>query len=846
MVQDKIYSYFYRFPHLHVLFIFDKMNIIESELEGATWDEGYKYVVFNGAWFNVKYSIENTWKDLKVILLFGKDTYPHTEEQQLQFPLLDMLKANMEYKEDDYASFMQQYRLPEKFTSFVKRHVGELMSSKVQSILNGYITPESFNEDVAIRGFITSYLGEKKLLDWDGIIVRMIILGLKSEEKKRYDFYVRLERNLDARKKVDEKLKSIFRYTYMPNTEEKVKDVVMSLKYNSITQLLDAIPADNYAQNYKVRNSMLLEQMNKVYETGTHDRALSEKFMQALTILGADIKEDEIIRWYGIDAQYFYMSEVLCWPILKEVIEQKLLADPAEVDNRMRELSLKFPDNSDIQIVVRFIERMALYYDKVRGIGTLKLNSPDEYVKRYTTEFYLLDLFYRHTLEAYHELLTKQIPIERTINEAKLRLDQDYASFANILNLEWIACVGEQSDLFGAVNLPKQVDFFSVENDSSVKQVVIISDALRYEVAAELMQELSKEKHLAVLGSAIASLPTETKYCKPSLFPHHSLVLQGTDMLVDGQVLGTTESRSAHLSRYRDGALCVNYEDIMNGPALATREIFKRPMVYILHDTIDNASHSQSTFEVIRSCRNAINELTALIRRLHATWNVTNVILTADHGFLYNDKRFEDKDKHSIEEAALEKKTRYYLTSDAAAIDGITKFPIEKVSGIASSQHVYVAVPTGTNRMAASGGYNFAHGGATLQEMVIPVIHSVRRKVVKTEKVNVALMSHNLNMVSSRLKFQIIQSEAVSMTVMERKIVCTIYSGDEPVTVPKEVILNSVDSENLNNRVYDITLTLNKSVSSGMLQLRIYDADDMLNPLIKETVKNNTIVEQDF
>ncbi len=49
MVQDKIYSYFNRFPHLHVLFVFDKMNIIESELEGATWDEGYKYVVFNKA-----------------------------------------------------------------------------------------------------------------------------------------------------------------------------------------------------------------------------------------------------------------------------------------------------------------------------------------------------------------------------------------------------------------------------------------------------------------------------------------------------------------------------------------------------------------------------------------------------------------------------------------------------------------------------------------------------------------------------------------------------------------------------------------------------------------------------
>ena len=32
--------------------------------------------------------------------------------------------------------------------------------------------------------------------------------------------------------------------------------------------------------------------------------------------------------------------------------------------------------------------------------------------------------------------------------------------------------------------------------------------------------------------------------------------------------------------------------------------------------------------------------------------NVANVLLTADHGFLYNDMKFEEKDKHSIKESA--------------------------------------------------------------------------------------------------------------------------------------------------------------------------------------------------
>lgn len=144
------------------------------------------------------------------------------------------------------------------------------------------------------------------------------------------------------------------------------------------------------------------------------------------------------------------------------------------------------------------------------------------------------------------------------------------------------------------------------------------------------------------------------------------------------------------------------------------------------------------------------------------------------------------------------------------------------------------------------GGYQFAHGGATLEEMIVPVIYSKLKKVNKTEKVEATLMNHNLNMVSSRLKFNIIQSEAVSMTKMERVLICCVYDGDKKVTEEKTVTLNSPDKDNLNNRVFEVTLDLKVSNASSMLQLRIYDKDDPLNPIIKETVKNNTFIEQDF
>lgn len=852
MVQDRIYSYFDRNPQLHVLFIFDKMEMIHTELSTAEWKEGYRYVIFDGAWFNAKYNIENTWKDERVVLLFSDIDYPHTEQQQLHFPLMDMLRANMEYKEDDYASFMQQYGLPEKYASFVKKHVAELTTSKVMNIIGDYYRADTFSQDMVSRGLITGYLGEKRLLDWPTIIVKLIILGSESEQKKRMDFFNRLEKNIDVKKALDNKLTALFGFSYNANSETKVERIAESLKYNCMTQLLDANPVDSYKQ-LKIRNTVATEQLNKVFETGMFGRQYREKFSQAMHELAFDIKESNIIEWYGTDAQYFFLTDELVWPILAEIAKEKVSVEPETVIELARRLALKMPTEASIQYAIHFIEQTALYYQAVHAVDTLKLNSPDEYVSRYTSELYRFDLFYRHALEQFHKVIESSTPIDEIIDKRKRQLDMDYARTINLLNLEWLTCVNENPKHFESISIPRQANFYHDHVDKDIHMAVIISDALRYEVATEMMEELSKEKHIATLSPMLAMLPTETKYCKPSLLPHHKLELKGAEMTVDGLPVNTIEQRTELLRHYVDSGACIKYEDLMNKPATSYREFFKQHhIVYIFHDAIDDAGHKQSPFEVIRACKQAITELTALIRRLHATWNVYDVLLTADHGFLYNDIEFEEKDKHNVTDESVEKKTRYYLTHDANAIEGISKYPIGgDASCVAcydagSVASLYVAVPDGTNRMAAQGGYQFAHGGATLEEMIVPVIYSKLKKVNKTEKVEATLMNHNLNMVSSRLKFNLIQSEAVSMTKMERELICCVYDGDKKVTEEKKVVLNSPDKDNLNNRVFEVTLDLKVSNASSMLQLLIYDKADPLNPIIKETVKNNTFIEQDF
>ena len=79
----------------------------------------------------------------------------------------------------------------------------------------------------------------------------------------------------------------------------------------------------------------------------------------------------------------------------------------------------------------------------------------------------------------------------------------------------------------------------------------------------------------------------------------------------------------------------------------------------------------------------------------------------------------------------------------------------------------------------------------------------------------------------------------------EKKIVCGIYEGTELLTAEKGLALNSADV-NPQNRLYSVELVLIKPSAGGLLELRIFDVDDRLNPIAKATVTNKTLIEQDF
>lgn len=850
MIQDKIYQYFERDPELKVLFIFNN-EFLAMELQEIEWRKGYRYVDFKGDWFTVKYRLDNEWQNDKVILLFHQPSPLDVKSLQASFPLMDVLAANMEYHSQDYAAFIQQNGLPDsdkQLVRFVERNIMQLQSDKMQKLFGSYYQDGSISYDMMVRGFISSFMGMQRIMDWDSIIVRLLLYGRKSESQKQLDFYVKLRTCKDVADALNQHLIEIFGVSFNDNTESKVADIVKVLKYNAIVQNLSPVDADNYKQS-RVTDSYALQHINRILELALSQEKSAKALMELFNELGADIRDADIIRWYGTGANYYFVSEGLCMPIIRTLLEKDIETEPSAVINRIEELMVKHSENGTLSAMMDYAILVARFYETALGLGSLTLNTADEYVHRYQTDYYLTDQYYRQATELYFKI-DPTSELFDCIQKVKLSLDQNYSKLCNRINLEWTRCLKETGGM-ASVHLLRQDDFYDEKIKPIQKKVaVIVSDALRYEIAQELIGELAKSRHVASLKPALAMLPTETKYCKPALLPHHELKLYGQgdeqDMAVDNRILSDTTKRCEHLQKYRDGAICVNFETVAEYNQDKNREIFKHSLVYIFHDVIDKNGHNGTSKEIVTNCRTAIKELATMIPKIHASYNVTEVYVTSDHGFLFNDIQFAEKDKHKINEECLERSTRYYLTNSEKEEPGVIKFRLDTVSGMLNACNVMVAVPQGTNRFAApSGGYMFTHGGAALQEIIIPVIVSRQERTDSKQPVGVMVLDRKLSMQASRLRFKLLQTEAVSMDMKERLIKVALYYNDTPVTPIKDVLLDKTDAS-LDNRKYLIDLTLNRNVDAKVLQLKIFDATDELNPLIKENVTNNTLIENDF
>ncbi|HBC36444.1 MAG TPA: BREX-1 system phosphatase PglZ type A, partial [Marinobacter adhaerens] len=172
------------------------------------------------------------------------------------------------------------------------------------------------------------------------------------------------------------------------------------------------------------------------------------------------------------------------------------------------------------------------------------------------------------------------------------------------------------------------------------------------------------------LSSQLGVLPSYTTLGMASLLPHQTLEYRegvSDDVFVDGKSTKGSDNRNRVLDSYN--GMAVQAETVKAWSREEGREALRdQHLVYVYHNVVDARGDSASTeSETFNAVEHAIDELTELTRKIMMHFNTSTVLVTADHGFLFQHSKLEAADRTSLADKpsnALKSKKRYVIGHD--------------------------------------------------------------------------------------------------------------------------------------------------------------------------------------
>ena len=405
---------------------------------------------------------------------------------------------------------------------------------------------------------------------------------------------------------------------------------------------------------------------------------------------------------------------------------------------------------------------------------------PHKIWQEYTTDYYKMDTYYRQFHLCFQRCLKVSNPLlDDLFKHVTEKVEGLYSHwFLGQLGQNWSDACSDNLAQYGRIlEVPQQTDFYRSKVKGSDNRVfVIVSDALRFEVAASLSEQLQRETQSTVkLTSCEAIFPTITKFGMAALLPHQKLEVvekgAGTlSILADG-VSTDAGYRDKILKSANKNSVALKYDNII-GMKRAERSALVKGMdvVYIYHDKVDEASHT-SDAAVFPACDDAIAEIKNLVRIIVNEFSGTKIFITADHGFLYTYSPLteDDKvDKTGFINCIVEYGRRFAIMQKEANPDYL--LPVKFMEG--SAEYDAYAPRENVRIKMNGGGLNFVHGGISLQEMVVPVVeyqflrsstkaYQRNRDKIDTKPVALNLLSASRKVHNMIFSLNFYQTEAV-------------------------------------------------------------------------------------
>ncbi|MGB4583379.1 MAG: BREX-1 system phosphatase PglZ type A [Rhodoferax sp.] len=444
---------------------------------------------------------------------------------------------------------------------------------------------------------------------------------------------------------------------------------------------------------------------------------------------------------------------------------------------------------------------------------------------QYRDELFRFDQLYRH----FHTAADAVEPMGwAVLHELCASIESVYSGwFIPQLSVAWSKVLEGPQGLLATWRLPEvtpQQQFFERKVlplfDGNVKRVfVLISDAFRYEVAQELAQQINSRNRLrASLDGMLGVLPSYTALGMAALLPHRTLAYKegaNLDVLADGHLVASLEQRNDHLKAF--GGMAVKAEDLMALGKDKGRELVRdQRLIYIYHDRIDMTGDKQaSETKTFEAAAQTVQELAQVLGFVINSLNGSTVLVTADHGFMYQESALDESDKSTLDEkpvGTVIAKKRYLIGHDLGTSPKVWSGNTSVTAGTSPESSMDFWLPKGASRFHFAGGARFVHGSAMPQEVVVPVmtVGVSEADDAKTKLVGISLLGSVNKVVTNTQRFEFIQTDAASDRVLPRTVTVSLrdaQAGDKPISDVQTITFDST-SHLLDERKRSVLLTV--------------------------------------
>lgn len=794
------------FGRHRIVFWYDAKRELRNDFEALALAGVHKIELTNNE-FGVKHRILREEPENK-FLLYREGPRP----EDLENWLLDVQLAQGEFRTDQVALWLSELELGLEFTDVVQAHAEFFQAIKRKDHL-------------------------KRLLKADDTpgMIRMKMLGVCAGAEPRMDTILE---NLLAE--------------LAENRDEKFK-------------LLSRCGLDAF----------LWEQMNRCYGYNSETPGLRDfviELFKSCYAMGTDgqvgLTGDALIflkRWKD-SRQYEAVFEALsgeCAEILN--IEQDLgkrdfrdlieldyfrLIDQKIISDLVKSVTAKTVSAGDVALWVRQ-RRQGHWYDEFRHLyasvdyavqfihavdqANLTMGSMAEGIERYSRSWFKLDQLYRKF--TYHVRCSGQSSLTGSLAE---QIENLYSNnYLLKINDLWQSFV-DGATKWEALPIWLQKNFFEFRVNPFLikdkKVYVVVSDALRYEIGDELLSLMNQEDRFeANLEPALAMLPSFTQMGMAALLPNRELALADNEsgtVLVDEQSSQGVANRVKILGRStRYKMTAIKSEELMGLNKEDCRALVRdHNVVYIYHNHIDAVGDKRESEErVFEAVEETLRELIRLVKKLTGA-NASNLLVTSDHGFIFQNRAIEESDFLGADPDGEEiyfRDRRFVLGKGLKENPGLRKF---MPSELGLGGDVEVQIPKSINRLRLKGsGSRFVHGGASLQEVVIPVIRINKKRQSDISAVEVDILRGASSIITSgQLGVAFYQAQPVTEKVQPRNLRAGIYTESGELISDCHELTFDLTSDNPRERELQVRFVLTRKADAANSQEVILRLDEKL------------------